>query len=437
MPIKRLGTHIMSYGSSARLGFIKKGAPKGKNRPGEDLDHYRFDPKLFPDELSKIFRDAYGDTPRTIRVRMAYDTALETFPNWVEARKGKTLLWRGDGETVTTWLEDGKYHNGARPQSDFDQKNAAERGHLIVYIPELVKAHYDGVVWALTSSAHDISTLWDRLRHYERMSRGNLTGIEFSLTRVLKPVTDHKTGRTKDMWLMELTSDAEWMALVQAQRKRDTYALASGGGLMGLPSGPQTIDQDTGEIVPQYALPEPSEVETIQPSTPQPLPPKDSEIKEVSPRNDLIDPASDKDKKAFHAMGTELYGSKWDEVRKSFVTSAKRNRLDPTGTGNRSKSSKTLTQAQVEFACGVLKGRLQNAQKDVYSLAEHISKFTDFDKDTASGWIVAIDDSESPNVGKIVKLLSGVKEINDSTLAKLVEQNKSIDGEIVQDPIPF
>ena len=55
------------------LGVLRKGAKKvQENKPGADLDYFRFDTK--DQDALEVFQEAFGDQPREIEIKLPFQT---------------------------------------------------------------------------------------------------------------------------------------------------------------------------------------------------------------------------------------------------------------------------------------------------------------------------------------------------------------------------
>lgn len=227
--------------SFPRIGELRKGAPKPTtgNKPGRDLDHFRFTSND-PEALAS-FKAAYGDEPASINVFLPFNTADENFEAWVEDWGAGSLKWRGDGERCVIWQrDDGTYSREPKPQP----AGGKEVGRLKVIIPELRRLAY---VVALTTSIHDIMEISANLQAYEAL-RGSLQGIPFVLSRVPRMVSTPVNGKRVrvEKWLLHLEAAPQWVQSQLSVMKRQ--ALPDNGELLALESG-DIVDVDTGEIL--------------------------------------------------------------------------------------------------------------------------------------------------------------------------------------------
>ncbi len=206
-----------------RLGKLKKGGEKINGQYGPDLDHFRFTSDR--EEIVEAFRNAYGEAPRSIQVYLPYATPQEAFSTWCEIWNASGLVHRCDGETMTIWLENGKYVRGSKPcpggHEGNDPLNDAV-GRLEMIIPELVEAGYVGYVTLETHAKNDILGILAVLEKVYESRAGNplgLRGILFNLRRVQESISVPGWGERKgqrsrtNKWLVKLEPAADWVRL--------------------------------------------------------------------------------------------------------------------------------------------------------------------------------------------------------------------------------
>lgn len=254
MPIKGLTDTGTSF---PQIGILRKGAPKGTNTPGKDLDHFRFDAD--DQQAADDFVAAYGDKPRAIRVYLPFDMADENLSAWKEHWVAGGLVRRCDGETCILRQKPGGKGYDATPHRCACTTMPAESkdrckpvGRLKVIIPELKRLAY---VTALTTSIHDIKNLSEQLRALEGV-RGGLRGIPMILSRIEReismPGNDGKRVR-RAKWLLAIEAAPHWVSLqLQAQEQA---ALPSNGGyrLSAPPEAlalPPPSEEDHGDELP-------------------------------------------------------------------------------------------------------------------------------------------------------------------------------------------
>jgi hypothetical protein len=280
MPIIGLTDRAASF---PQIGILRKGAAKAGNRPGADLDHFRFDAD--DEQAAQDFVAAYGLTPRAIRIYLPFDTADENLSAWKEHWVAGGLVRRCDGETCILQQRPGGKGYDQTPHPCVcttmppDSKDRCKPvGRLKVIIPELKRLAY---VTALTTSIHDIKNLSEQLRALEGV-RGGLRGIPMILSRIEREISmpgpDGKRVR-RAKWLLALEAAPHWVSLqLQAQERA---ALPSGDAPLlpqrrALPAPldddgegddiaplPAHVNMATGEVIdggtPLYDTPPPDE----------------------------------------------------------------------------------------------------------------------------------------------------------------------------------
>lgn len=240
MPIKGL-----TEGASLPvLGVLRKGGVKSSNKPGKDLDYFRFTSNL--PGIEKLFYDEFGKEPDTIEFFLPFATVDDNFSAWVEEWQAGGLVWRGDGETLVLWqTPQGTYSTEAKPQPPNSGKPVAR---MSIVIPELKRL---GTVTVQTTSQHDIRELYGNLQAIFSL-RGSLQGIPFVLSRVPKEISTpgpdgKRIRRTKS--LLHIEAAPQWVALqVVAMQQASLPVLALGAG-----RDDYDIDDETGEIVDPMA----------------------------------------------------------------------------------------------------------------------------------------------------------------------------------------
>jgi hypothetical protein len=242
MTIKRLQTGQASF---PRIGILRKGAPKpaNGNKPGADLEYFRFDPEDGPEraEILAQFQEAFGDEPRDIEVFLPYATPAENFEAWQEEWVAGGLMHRCDGETMVIWRDKaGGYNRTPQPCKG----GCAPVGRLKVIIPALRRMAY---VTVQTTSINDILTL-DANLAAAHMLRGDLRGIPFILKRRPREIsTPSGNGNRvrREKWLLSIEAKPSWVELqLQAMERAALPA-----GTLALPDGRHMLDTETGEVI--------------------------------------------------------------------------------------------------------------------------------------------------------------------------------------------
>ena len=222
----------------SRLGKLRKGAEKGSNRPGEDLNYFRMDAER--PAVQAAFKAAYGKEPASLSIYLPHPTVDENFSTWQEEWAGGGLVHRCDGEL----LYDYRGENGAMmhddpptlpcPYESGDQKRTRSNpgckaiGRLELVLPELLKRGHVGTVTFETHSLNDIGNILGALKATAE-ARGadpqGLRGIEFSLYRQPEEISmwDEKLQKhvRREKWLCRIAPAASWvqmqLALASAQ----------------------------------------------------------------------------------------------------------------------------------------------------------------------------------------------------------------------------
>ena len=242
MPIK--GLTDMGQGFP-ELGTLRKGAPKGINGPGKDLEYFRFDTTDVNAQLS--FTAIYGTNPQAVNVYLPYASTEENLETWQEAYSAGALQHRCDGETMQIWLT---------PQNTYSKEptpcagGCKPVGRLKVIIPELKRLAY---VTVLTTSVHDILALSRNLRAVEALRR-SLTGIPFIIRRSPRNISVPKNGkRVRTVkWLLSIEPDTQWVAMqltAAAQTALPHATTVLQAPTLALPAWDDDIDDDIDDHI--------------------------------------------------------------------------------------------------------------------------------------------------------------------------------------------
>jgi hypothetical protein len=186
------------------LGKIRKGDEKkaGSDRPGADLDYFRFDSDF--DGINKKIITIFGDKPIQIPCLLPFASVEQVFPAWMEEWGKTSILTRCDEETRVLYEEKGKIVAThplpckkliENPDGSFGACKCKQVGRLHIVIPQLGEMGYFEVK---THSKWDIIGLTEQLLAVETAA-GTLTGIPFLLERrpreLSYPLPDGKRGR--------------------------------------------------------------------------------------------------------------------------------------------------------------------------------------------------------------------------------------------------
>lgn len=239
------------------IGELRKGAPSNGNRPGKDLEYFRFTSNIAG--LDTHFAQVYGEEPDELEVYLPGPTADDVFEAWMEEWGAGGLKHRCDGEICVAWWDD----DAQTLVSDYEQAErrrcpggCSPAARLKVILPKLERF---GQVLVLTTSKHDIATLQGQLRGAELLTGGNLAGVPFVLSRrprrISTPRSNGQRVRT-EKWMLNLELSPAWFeAGMRRFEQRAVAALPmdhdeddSGIGVVELGNG-QTVDLVTGELV--------------------------------------------------------------------------------------------------------------------------------------------------------------------------------------------
>ena len=237
MPIKGLTDRKLSF---PEIGQIRKGAPKGERKPGQDLKYFRVTFDEQEDKAAERFAGIYGDQPAAIRIILPFNDIDRMWDAWLEAYTAGRMVARSDGENVVYQVNTATgeivVQNGIdvetgqpRPHpvnnvagADYQGKDVMYKtsGRLKVIIPELMRAAYMTV---LTTSKNDIANISAQLKAFKELNDGQIAGIPLYLRRrpkkVSVPKDDGKRVR-KEMWLLSIEADPEWVKAKLQQVKQ-------------------------------------------------------------------------------------------------------------------------------------------------------------------------------------------------------------------------
>lgn len=153
------------------IGKIFKGAEKTGNRPGANLDYFRFVPHgVMSDRLQEIW-DQFYDKPTEIQIFFKHDNIDQLIDDWYsEFGTGGLIKTKCDGETITEWRDDrGAYHlNSPKPCRAPNSPKGCDKcraSALIKFgVPEFRYMGYSGNFELSTTSINDIVFLKAQLQ---------------------------------------------------------------------------------------------------------------------------------------------------------------------------------------------------------------------------------------------------------------------------------
>jgi len=179
------------------LGKLRKGAEKTSvNKPGKDLDHFRF---TSAEEYKSLdaeekFRELYGGTPSEFEnALLVSNNVHDAFSTWYEWwGKNEELKVRHDGETVVREYRNhphNEYQDVSRPANLQEKEKAKPVGRLNILLLDYCEAiGVEGVITVETHSKNDIHEIYKRLTGISSLY-GKLTGIPFRFGRINKRIS--------------------------------------------------------------------------------------------------------------------------------------------------------------------------------------------------------------------------------------------------------
>lgn len=234
MPIKGLTDQPRSF---YEIGQLRKGAPKPEkgNQPGVDLTYFRATFNEEEDRAAAMFREAYGDEPREVNIRLPFNEVGENFDAWCEAWIAGGLVHRCDGETVQYEIDpdtgevvvlDGcDLKTGQLVKCDHSA-GCKPAGRLKVIVPELRRLAFMTV---LTTSVWDILNISRQLEGIRHVNGGKLQGVPLVLKRRPRKISTPggKNGKRVryEKWLLSIEAHPDWveskvLALPEAEEER-------------------------------------------------------------------------------------------------------------------------------------------------------------------------------------------------------------------------
>lgn len=231
MPIVGLTDNVSA--EFVTVGRLRKGAKKNGNKPGADLEWFRFTSEI--PGIEEAFYAAYPAEPTEVRVVLPAPTTDEVFSAWKEEWGGSlTLKHRCDGvHVVRRWNEKtGEYEDFAPGEGPECPGGCSITARLRLIIPELVAAGYVGEITFVTGSKHDITALLGSIKRIEqeRHAAGStLMWFPCVLKRVSQEVSSpawegepvgkrHKVIKS----LVKLFPSEEWVR-AQVENTRQTF----------------------------------------------------------------------------------------------------------------------------------------------------------------------------------------------------------------------
>lgn len=245
------------------LGQLRKGAAKSGNRPGADLQYFRFTSSR--PEVQAAFEAALGKEPRRVECLLPYRTVEECFDPWREAWSAGSLVHRCDGEHVVRERVAGGYVDYPPGQGPACPGGCKPMGRLRLILPDLLQAGYVGHVTLLTTSINDIAgllaslhDLWESRAHHPLGLKGVLMVLWREPVMISTPASEGNGKRVRrEKWLVRLAPAAEWVQR-QLAAMRQLDALEP-GEVVPMPDAVtddgRLLDSTTGEIMGEAPAP--------------------------------------------------------------------------------------------------------------------------------------------------------------------------------------
>lgn len=237
--------------SFEHIGTLYKGAKKVGNSVGNDLDHFRFDPKnKYDDRITEAWSEAYGNEPKEINFFLMADTVEEAFDPYYcqfqtikNAPKGRKVLEcnginivRKMNPTTNVLQRVNEPCLNKDPEADSCEKCKAS-GVLKLHIPELFMAAGSvGFVSIGIKSKYDLAEIAKNLEAiYNLVSQvgSTLSGIPLILKRGDRVVATRFQNKSTGEWIPKIeTKSLLSISLKNAYVKslltaRDSQAIAS------------------------------------------------------------------------------------------------------------------------------------------------------------------------------------------------------------------
>ena len=235
MPIKGLTDQPMQF---VEIGQLRKGAPKKKDRPGEDLTYFRATFLEGEEEAAVMFEEEYGGEPQEINIRLPFNTVGENFDAWREVYVQGGLVHRCDGEYVQYEVDPSTgsilVMNGlgadGKPVKCDGSADCQPTGRLKVIVPELRRLAFMTV---LTTSLWDILNISRQLEAIRHINGGQLQRVPLVLKRRPREISTpsgsggKRARRTK--WLLSVEADPAWVETrILAATEAEPLALPPG-----------------------------------------------------------------------------------------------------------------------------------------------------------------------------------------------------------------
>lgn len=252
MPIKGLTCkESRSAGALAVLGKLRKGGKKSGNKPGSDLDYFRFDTE--DKELAQVMQNLYGKKPghgfeNGIRFFFPSDDFDACMPTTMAAYKGGSCYRLCDGESVTAervtvdgkegsrWV---KYPLSKRPECR-RQCDCTATGKLRILIPQFKRF---GVVEVVVGALNDLEHVSKQVAEIQSRAEehgAGLSKVPLILYRKPRAISTPKSvsrdgtrsseRARREKWLIEVSIAPEFFTQSMEAANRFAIAAASSYG---------------------------------------------------------------------------------------------------------------------------------------------------------------------------------------------------------------
>lgn len=348
-----------------QIGTLRKGGKKQGNKPGPDLDYFRFT-STNPDAVT-MFGKLYKAKPKIIHsVVLPFKTVEENFPTWKEEWSASRLKHRCDGVTVLSWYDAKNKQYSNEPKEC--PGGCKEIGRLTVVLSDMMKAGFIGTTTVLTHAKWDLLNINNSLAYYYAQNN-DLRGIEWVLSREPKerPSPD---GPRRMKHEIQIRPHQQWaIAALQLEAKlqdeiesgwvvEESHQLEDGG------NGVSDPDPD-----PQ---PDPVQVDFEEETEPDPEPKEKPTKKATALRH-------------FHVLGRFLYGTQgnWDKTRPVIVGHA---------SDGKKKSSKDLTLKELLGVNNTLKQKQKSFNSGEWDIIySHLGKMLDVSPEAAQNTVLQMN----------------------------------------------
>ena len=251
MAIKRLQREREELGRFPSLGKLRKGDVKQGNKPGRDLDCFRFTSER--EDIQACFEEAFGAKPVALTVFLPYKKLDDNFSTWQEDWEAGGLKHRCDGETCVLWWDEKRKVYSHEPKACPGKCKPV--GRLNFFIPELLRAGFVGFVTMETHGDFDMRSIMRSLKAVvDERGTDDLTGIAFTLRRTKSEITYlNAEGKRqhRSIYLVQLVPAVEWVRL-QLTQQRKLAQLPGGTDPLPTEQSPAqgtVIDAETGEVI--------------------------------------------------------------------------------------------------------------------------------------------------------------------------------------------